>query len=368
MQHGRVKRMGRHGLRAALALGLSLSAACLSFQTKPLNHRPDEPGIFQFVEVDGVKLHLRDSAAASDTQLRPGPEDQPSDAVLMIHGYASSLATWAANFDSLASQQRVIAVDLKGFGESDKPSGDYRPIDQATLLVHLLDKLGLRKVHVVAHSWGASVALALALNFPERVDRLVLMSAWVYDAQLPMFFRLARVPGVGEALFAMYYREQPNLRIGGAFYDKSLVSEALIEAIEAAYQRPGAVAAAHATAKGQVFRDMQQHYPELQNETLLIWGREDHTSGVEVGEKLEATLANAQLMVLPRCGHLPMIERAATVNRALINFFAPATTSAEPKPIETKPSASLPSRAVPAHTETPESAQPASAQIPGGQP
>ncbi|MBN2360709.1 MAG: alpha/beta fold hydrolase [Deltaproteobacteria bacterium] len=309
----------RRGL-CGLALGAALIAGggCLAFQQQRVEHAVGEPGVFQFVEIDGVRLHLRDSGG------------ERREAVLLIHGYASSLATWNENFSTWADVQRVIGVDLMGFGESDKPDGDYSPAAQAALLFKLLERLGVDRVHLVAHSWGCSIALAMALAQPARVGRIVLLSAWVYEDQLPLFMQLAPAPGVGEALYALYYREQTEVRLQSAFFDQRHVSEGLVDAVKAAYDRPGAVAAAHAAARDQSFSSLEARYPEIAHETLLIWGREDRTSGVEVGERLDGELPQARLVVLPRVGHFPMIERAAKVNRLVSDFLAEAVASTRP--------------------------------------
>lgn len=308
----------RRGLVVAWCAVLAVSGGCLAFQQQRVEHAAGEPGIYQFVDVDGVRLHIRDSGG------------DRREAVLLIHGYASSFATWNANFGAWSAGHRTIGVDLKGFGESDKPAGDYSPEAHAALLFKLLDQLGVDSVHVVAHSWGCSIALAMALAQPARVGRVVLMSAWVYEEQLPLFMRLSRVPGVGEALYAAYYREQTEYRLQSAFYDDRYVSEALIDAVKAAYDRPGAVAAAHATARDQIFSAVETRYPELTHETLLIWGREDRTSGVEVGERLDGELQRARLVVLPRVGHFPMIERAAKVNHLVADFLDEGSASPVP--------------------------------------
>ena len=112
--------------------------------------------------------------------------------VVLIHGFASSLDAWATVTPELVKRHRVIALDLKGFGWSDRPEGDYSPRAQATLVVQLLDRLGVKRAAVVAHSWGSSVALALALMAPDRVSRIALYDAWVYEEQLPTTFLWAR--------------------------------------------------------------------------------------------------------------------------------------------------------------------------------
>ena len=113
---------------------------------------------------------------------------------------------------------------------------------------------------IVAHSWGSSVALAASLQAPERVTRIALYDAWVYEEQLPTFFHWARADGVGEALFGLYYKERADERMALAFFDKKYVTERLVESVDEALDRPGTLAAALAAVRGQDYADAQRRY------------------------------------------------------------------------------------------------------------
>jgi pimeloyl-ACP methyl ester carboxylesterase len=293
---------------------LSSMFGCMSFHQGPM---PGEPKAATFANVDGVRVRYVDSGT--------GPT------VVLIHGFASSLETWATVMPSFPGH-RVIALDLKGFGWTDRPEGDYSPEAQAHLVLGLLDQRGVDKATFVAHSWGASVALSAALAAPNRVERLALYDAWVYEEQLPPFFHWARADGVGEALFGLYYKERSDERVALAFYDKSFVTEALVDAVESALDRPGTVAAALAAVRGQRYARVQGRYREITKPTLLLWGREDAVTTVAYGERLVRDLKDARLVVYPRCGHFPMIEAAAQSTRDLVAFVGPASASQQTDP------------------------------------
>jgi pimeloyl-ACP methyl ester carboxylesterase len=242
-------------------------------------------------------------------------------AVVLLHGFASSLETWQDVMPALEARHRVIALDLKGFGWTDRPEGDYSPRAQAALVLTLMNELGVREASVVAHSWGASVALAMALMSPERVKKLALYDAWVYEEQLPSTFQYSREGGLGEALFSAFYAERPDEKISQAFYDERFVTEELVEDVERALERPGTTAAALAAVRGQRFEEMQPRYREVKQPALLLWGREDRVATLAVGEKLSNDLPNARLVVYPRCGHFPMIEARSASNRDLATFL-----------------------------------------------
>lgn len=321
---------------AALALGGLLAAGCA-----PSFHRgafADEPQRATFAQVEGVRVRYVDRGE--------GP------VVVLLHGFASSLDNWRHVMPALEGRHRVIALDLKGFGFSDRPPGDYSPAAQSKLVRALLDQRGVKRFAVVGHSWGGSVALRIALDAPQRVTRLALYDAWVYEEQLPTTFHWARAGGVGEALFSAFYGERADEKMALAFYDRRHVTEEFVERTEASLARPGAVAAALAAARGQRYAQVQDRYGDVKQPVLLLWGREDRVSPLAVGERLAKQLPNATLIVYPRCGHFPMVEARHGSNRDLAAFLSADEQSVaspvEPPPVVAPPEPTAPPAPAPA--------------------
>lgn len=301
---------------AAVAVAVAL-AGCPSFHAGPL---PGAPAGATFVDIDGVHLHYRD--------VGQGP------AIVLVHGYGASLDLWRPVQDALAREHRVIAVDLKGFGWSSRPPGDYSPAAQAELVWHLLDQLGVADVAIVGHSWGSSVSLAMTLARPSKVRRIALYAAYVYDEQVPSFFRWARLDGIGELLFGLYYREGVEERIGLAYHDPRFITQARVEHVIAELARPGTTAAALAAARGQHFAAMSKRYREIAQPVLLLWGDDDAVTPLRFGQRLAGVLPDATLRVYPACGHIPMVEAATATTRDLAAFLheADPATPAAPAP------------------------------------
>lgn len=270
--------------------------------------------------LQGARVRYVDQPAASAPQ-RPDSA-RPESAVLLVHGFASSLDVWAGVRPALASRHRVLALDLKGFGWSDRPPGDYSPAAMARLAWALLDRQGVQRVALVGHSWGASVVLAMALQHPSRVRRVALYDAWVFDEQLPSFFRWARVGGVGEWLFGAFYKQRPVDRLEMAFYAPGRLPQRFVDHVLAMVDRPGTVRAALAAVRGQRYGAVQHLYSGVRAPTLLLWGRDDQVTPLFYGERLARALPNASLRVYPRCGHFPMMEAAAASTRDLRRFLA----------------------------------------------
>jgi pimeloyl-ACP methyl ester carboxylesterase len=287
----------------ALAM-LPVLLGVLSFHRGPL---PGEPK-GTYATIEGVRVRYLDTGG-------DGP------AAVLLHGFASSFDTWRPVVAALESSHRVLALDLKGFGWTERPEGDYSPEAQARLVLGLLDFRGVERAAFVGHSWGSSVALAAALAAPKRVSRLAFYGAWAYEEQLPAFFTWARAPGVGETLFSLYYTDRADERIGFAFHDERFVTPEMVEDVKSSLERPGTVAAALAAVRGQRYAAMQPLYKTIEQQALLLWGREDRITRLDAGERLARDLPNARLVVYPRCGHFPMIEARDASNRDLVAFL-----------------------------------------------
>ncbi|MBX3225083.1 MAG: alpha/beta hydrolase [Labilithrix sp.] len=313
-----------------LVLLVPMLVGCLSFHKGPM---PGEPKDARFADVDGVRVRYLDTeggelaAKAPAEPKREGAEplvatpapEKPT--VVLVHGFASAIEAWAPVIPALSKTHRVVALDLKGFGWTDRPEGDYSPEAQARIVLKLLELRGVQKAALVAHSWGSSVALAATLAAPERFTKLALYDAWVFEDQLPTFFHWARTGGVGETLFGLYYKERADERMALAFFDKSFVTERLVEEVDGALERPGTLAAALAAVRGQRYADVEAKYRTIDKPTLLLWGREDIVTPLKYGERLSRELPNSKLVVYPRCGHFPMIEARDASTRDLVAFL-----------------------------------------------
>lgn len=316
--------------RLAAAAAVFFLGGCLHFHDGPL---PNEPADANFADVQGARVRFVDEGE--------GP------AVVLIHGFASSLENWDPVLDDLREEHRVLTLDLKGFGWTDRPQGDYSPSAQAALVFALMDQRGIERAAIVGHSWGSSVVLAMALEQPDRVERIALYDAWVFEEQLPPMFVWARAKGLGELLFRLFYLERPDDKVEVAYHDVSVISQEHVEEIEQAQRRPGTSAAALAAVRGQRYADVQKRYHEIEQPVLLLWGREDRITLLEDGERLVGTLPNAELRVFPNCGHFPMREAEPASTRALVDFLTPddvltsapgpAPSVAEPVPVSALP-------------------------------
>jgi pimeloyl-ACP methyl ester carboxylesterase len=267
-------------------------AGCLDFHRGPL---PNEPRRATFATIGDARIRYLD--------IGTGP------AVVLIHGFGASLDSWMPVIPVLAKHHRVLALDLKGFGWSDRPEGDYSLAAQARLVLGLMKVRGIERAAVVGQSWGAAVALSVVVAAPERVTRVAVYGGLAYEDQVSSFMSWARVRGMGKLMFWLMWDDSMLVENAQtAFYDKSLVSIENLDRIEASMARPGATAAAYSVVHHLRLVEVEKRYRTLQHPVLLLWGREDEITPVRFGERLARELPNAKLIVYPRCGHIPQIE------------------------------------------------------------
>jgi pimeloyl-ACP methyl ester carboxylesterase len=250
--------------------------------------------------------------------------------ILLLHGLGMSSFTWRQIAPKLAETHRVIAVDLKGFGRSDKPSDTaYSARDQAELIAAFIEQKQLDQLTLVGHSFGGVVALLTALELkdrgPSRVARLVIIDS----PALPQKFSgatLASAPLLPDAFLAA---TPPELLIRGALklsrHRRNPPPEEDIKEYAAALSETGGRHALVATMQGIVANETKawvDAYRGLDQPALLIWCRNDDIVPIATGRKLARILPHASLTVLTTCNHIPQNERPAAVLSALRQFLA----------------------------------------------
>ncbi len=242
--------------------------------------------------------------------------------VLMLHGSGpgvSAWANWRLTIQALQQDFRVLAPDLAGFGYSETPA-DFVYSRQAWLdqIVAFLDALGVEKAHVIGNSFGGSMALALAIAHPERVDRLVLMGS--VGVPFTLTEGLDAVWGYTPSLENMR-------RIMGIFaHDQSLIGDALVALRLRASERLHDQYAAMFPAPRQRWVDAMAHAEadirKLPHPTLLVHGREDRVIPPETSKTLFEWIDRSELHLFSHCGHWTQIEHAAPFNALVASFLS----------------------------------------------
>ena len=257
-----------------------------------------------FVNVDGATVHYQEFGDPGDPTL------------LLIHGYTASVYVWNTTAPLLADNGfHVIAIDLIGFGYSEKPAWfDYSIPSQARMIARFMDRLGIGRATIVGSSYGAAVAAILALDYAERVEKLVLVDAVCNDRlkDHPLL-RLASIRGIGELVtpFIVDSRRYLRQRMHGTLAKANhyLIDDDRIDAV----MRPLRAADAHhsllATSRNWSAERVSEDAHLIRQPTLIVWGEDDTVVPIADGYTLQRSISDSRFVVLRDCGHLAQEER-----------------------------------------------------------
>ena len=291
----------------------------------------------RFVSIEnGLRLHFHEAgpviedAASLEDAAAAGPGAIP---VVLLHGGGPGATAWSnfgRNFLVFSRFRRTLAVDQPGFGRSDKPAehGQYFSFS-AEALAGLLDALEIARVHLIGNSLGGGTAVRFALQYPDRVGRLVLMAPGGLSLNLTSadptegvirLGRFAAKPGPSREKLAEFLRT--------LVYDRRLITDELIEERYAAAAEPESLRAMAAMGasfyrpesieEGMLWREAHR----LRHATLLIWGREDRVNPLDGALVPLKLLHNSQLHVFGRCGHWVQLEKFDEFNRLALDFLS----------------------------------------------
>ena len=247
-------------------------------------------------------------------------------AVLLIHGIPTSSLLWRRIIPVLAETHRVIAPDMLNYGKSEKPmDADVSIAAQSRLMIGMLDALGIPRADVVAHDIGGGVAQIMAVNHPERVNKLVLSNAVCLDSwPIPEFKPLQEPGAETEMSLAAFVSMMRGFLPQGVYRPEALAPDALNLMMDTWASEEG---------KRALFRNFRRLNPEytqaiadelkhLCHETLVLWGRHDPFQKPVYAEKLRAAIPGARLTWIDEAAHWVMEEKPAEVAAELKAFLA----------------------------------------------
>ncbi len=253
--------------------------------------------------------------------------------IALIHGITSTSDTWRELLPLLAERHTVVAPDLLGHGDSAKPRGDYSLGAYAAGLRDLLVALGYERANIVGHSLGGGVAMQFAYQFPERCERLALISSGGLGREVHLLLRAASLPGselilpliaapkvleagaaVGAFLSRIGLRPSADLgeiARGYASLDNSRSRLAFLHTLRAVIDPIGQ----RVSARDRLY--LAQEVP-----SLIVWGERDPVIPAEHGREAHAAMPGSRIEVLPQAGHFPHLDEPRRVARALEELVA----------------------------------------------
>ena len=304
------------GLVAALVLLVAAFVLATWAPDRPVAElqRRWAPAPSQFLEIAGMKVHVRDE----------GPRDDPHPLVL-IHGTAASLHTWDGWAQSLRGTRRVIRFDLPAFGlTGPQPQNDYSIAAYVRLVGHVMDTLGIQKFVLAGNSLGGQIAWGTALAMPGRVSKLVLVDSAGYPLQstsVPIGFRIARTPGLRVLMEHVLPRGVVDSSVRNVYGDPSKVTPELVDRYYDMTLRAGNRQAL-AFRLDQRLSGEEASIRNLKVPTLILWGAKDHLIPLDTARQFESDIQGSRLVVFDDLGHVPQEENAGKTVEAFKAFLA----------------------------------------------
>ena len=236
--------------------------------------------------------------------------------LLLLHGIGDSSESWVPVLDELATRHTVIAPDLLGHGSSDKPRADYSVAAYANGMRDLLDVLGVERATVVGHSLGGGVAAQLAYQYPERVERLVLVGSGGVSQEVNIVLRALAAPFAELAMLPM---QLPPARLAGRLMIGMLKcsghplgrdADDILRVADAIPRGPARVAFTRTLRsvvdwRGQVVTMLDRCYLAEAMPTFLVWGTHDGVIPVEHAYEAHRSMPGSRLSIYDGAGHFP---------------------------------------------------------------
>ena len=244
--------------------------------------------------------------------------------ILLLHGVQGHLEVWLHNLAALSRQYRVVAIDMLGHGLTARPDRPYEIKDYIEHALCVLDALQINSATWMGSSLGGWVSARAAARFPERVDKLVLVSTAGLTADPAV---MAKLKSLSERAASMPGTEGVRERLKFVIHDPASVTDELVQSRWQIYSRPDfRNALKHINILQQMeIRERNLLTPvelsRIQAPTLVVWTDHDPTASLEQGREYQRLIPGARFVVIADCSHNPSLERPEEFNRVVLEFL-----------------------------------------------
>lgn len=230
--------------------------------------------------------------------------------VVLLHGWGGNSESFKPVFDYLINNYKTYTLDLPGFGNSDLPPCPWGADDYARLILGFFEKLQIDKANIIAHSFGGRIAIVLAAEQPEKVEKLVLVgSAGIIPRRTVKYHVRVSIAKMGKLLFA------PQLFGTFGVRGRNAISR-LVGSKD--YQDAGEL---RGTFVKVVNEDLKPRLPKIRASTLLVWGEKDTATPISHAKIMEKEIEDAGLVVLQNAGHFSYLDNFPQFCRIVSRFL-----------------------------------------------
>jgi pimeloyl-ACP methyl ester carboxylesterase len=270
----------------------------------------------KFIEIDGMQVHYRIEG-----------EGFP---IVLIHGTASSLHTWDAWTKELKKTNTIIRMDLPAFGlTGPNKTADYSIKSYTTFLDQFLNEIAIDSFHLAGNSLGGNIAWNYASEYPNKVDKLILVDASGLPTNKPQpaVFKMAKTPVVSNLFLYVTPKFFINKNMQEVYADDTKITDDLVSRYHKMALREGNRQAFIDRARMDFKLGSKANIDKLKsirNSTLLIWGAQDNWIPLDNGKRMDSVMQNSKLVVLEYSGHVPMEENpeeSLTILKEFIEIY-----------------------------------------------
>jgi pimeloyl-ACP methyl ester carboxylesterase len=249
--------------------------------------------------------------------------------LLLIHGYGAGMWVWEKQIEALSQFYRVYALDLIGHGFSDRPKIPYSPETYIHFLRDFMEGVGIEKATLIGNSMGGGIAWAMAVLFPERVDRLILINGVppdvlnsVKNESFRTLVAIKNIPLLPYLVIAGRNRNSIRWILLECVSDIKLITPEILNRQYQLSKIKGTTWVLYSTFKhAEEALTLMDKFPLISHPTLLIWGERDIIFPLHVGEALQQAIAGSTFKRIEESGHIPMWETPDEVNPAILDFL-----------------------------------------------
>lgn len=249
-------------------------------------------------------------------------EEGTGEPLILIHSIGQSIYTWRSIFYRLSDYYRVIAIDLPGFGYSDRPRQfNYTVSDQTEAISLFMDALGIKSAHFIGFSMGAGYVLDFIRKYKQRVGRVIICSPGGVTPEMPTIIRMMNSSLFGMLACRLYGISIVEKLLQECFFDLTNINPELVQEYYRPISDPNARRAIRYSLLGFDENEIISNLRDINANVLMIYGAEDKWHPSHIGELYHAALRNAQLAIVRNAGHMMHEEKPDRLVDAVLEYI-----------------------------------------------
>jgi pimeloyl-ACP methyl ester carboxylesterase len=275
-----------------------------------LRAKYDDPAT-TYPNIDGIALRVRDTGSPA------------APALILLHGFGGSLDTWQPWADTLDKTYRVIRIDLPGFGlTGPDPTSDYADERATALIAALMDHLHIQTATLIGNSLGGRIAWQFAAAYPNRTDKLILISPDGFASPGFDYDKAPKIPFIMQLLPYTHPKFMLRANLAVAYANPENLTPATFTRYDDMMRAPGDRAAMLVRMSQTILQNPKPTLQKIKAPTLLLWGAKDGMIPITNASNYQADIPNTKLVTLPTLGHVPFEEAPAASLPPVLQFLA----------------------------------------------